>query len=207
MMIAFDLSASSQPGPVAPGTSSSRAPWAVTPFEVCAHEQPLAQCDVRWPVRQVVPVAVTLGEIDHAWGRAHDRIEALIVAASLDDEPAITAAASRARRSLLRDAQASQRSPRRKVSYGRVLVCLARQRPLSFDATLVGLDDALAALEEATEALAAHVEGDSERPQPRRRAVPESGMQLRLDAPTNDNDAQPPKQSVMSRLARFAFGV
>ena len=206
MVIAFDLTASSQQGLAAPETTSSRAPWATAPFEADAQPTRLVQCDVRWPVRHVSTHGASVEELDHAWSRAHDRIEALIVAASLDDEAAVSAAASRARRSLLRDAHASQRSSRRKVSYGRVLVCLARQRPLSFDASLVGLEDALTALEDATEALASRLEYDSDRPQVTRRAVPESGMQLRLDAPTNDNAAQPAKLSVMSRIARFAFG-
>ncbi len=136
--------------------------------------------------RGVRVTARALDEIERAWERAQLRIEALVAAAEHDDDPAVVAAASRLRRSLLRGAPDAKRAPAKKVSYARVQLCLARQRPLSFDASLAGLDDALAALHEATEALALRAGSDSPAA---RRPGPVTALSLRLARPTNDNSA------------------
>jgi hypothetical protein len=188
MLIAFDHAARSNHEAAAPVRATTPGPWSMIPLEGDARGPRVVQCEVRWPVSRLLGEGPTVDELSNAWSRAHDRVEALVAAATLDEEPAVSSSATRARRALLRDAQASQRSPRRKVSYGRVMVCLARQRPLSFDASLVGIDDALAALDEATEALAARLDRDA-RTAPTPRASSERGLPLRLQAPTNDNAA------------------
>lgn len=200
MLIAFDLSLASLKRNVATETASTPAAWAGVPLDGDSRGARVVQCEVRWPVTTLVGDGLTADELCVAWSRAHDRIEALIAAASFDEEPAVSSSAARARRALLRDAHAPERSARRKVSYGRVMVCLARQRPLCFDAALVGIEDALIALDEATEALAARLERDARASRPPRPASA-NGISLRLEAPTNDNAAPVMKCSPRELIA------
>lgn len=199
MLIAFDLSLASLKSNTVAETASTPAAWTGVPLDE-ARGRRVVQCEVRWPVTTLIGEGPTADELSAAWSRAHDRIEALIAAASLDEEPAVSSSAARARRALLRDAHASERSPRRKVSYGRVMVCLARQRPLCFDAALVGIEDALAALDEATESLSARLDRDARASRPPRPSSA-SGISLRLEDATNDNAAPPMKSAPRERVA------
>lgn len=176
----------------------SQGPWVAIPLDrdERVEARRVVRCEVRWPVSRIADLAprATLAELEAAWDRAQVRVEALLAAGVCDEEPAVVAAAKRLRRALFRAPSRAPRSSRKKGTFGRVQVCLARQVPLSYDVQLVGLEDALAALAAASEALCERLGGDelvraAQAPVARRPALA-AGVPFDVEEPINDN-AQP----------------
>ncbi len=199
MLLATQVSSSPFEAPAAGVVS--QGPWVAIPLdrEARSEGRRLVRCEVRWPVSRITDLAprLTLGELEAAWDRAAVRVEALLAAGVCDEEPAVVAASKRLRRALLRAPSRAPRSARRKGTFGRVQVCLARQRPLSLDAQLVGLDDALAALDAASGALCERFDGDEQARAAQapvaRRPVLAASVPFDVEGPLNDNDAATPR--------------
>jgi hypothetical protein len=195
MLLATQVSSSQLAAPAA--GLISQGPWVAIPLdrEVRSEARRVVRCEVRWPVSRITDLAprVTLGELEAAWDRAQVRVEALLAAGVCDEEPVVVAASRRLRRALFRAPSRAPRSARKKGTFGRVQVCLAGQRPLSLDVQLVGLEDALAALDAASEALGARLGGDdlvrAAQAPVVRRPVLAAGVPFDVEGPTNDNAA------------------
>ncbi len=204
MSLAFAVAASSPF--VAPRATTRQGPWNAISLAPTGPSSAL-RCEVQWPVNRELSAVTgpSVEELEARWDRAQVRLEALLAAAAFDDDAAVVAAGSRARRALFRDSLATERTARKKVTYGRVQVCLARQRPLSYDVALVALEDVVAVIDETTEALAQRIgAAPSERPAPRRPSYPDGAIALTITEPTNDN-ATAPSRSYLAARAVPAF--
>ena len=121
----------------------------------------LAMCKLR--VREAVAVLVSAiagpsvaVELDAAWDRLQDRLNAEIALKATDDDEQVVAAAKRARSALLSgDGTAQKRfSLKDEVDFGRTQVKVSAAKPLADDVALLGIGPTIKRIGEATEALA-----------------------------------------------------